>query len=379
MVRIGLDLTAVPAQRGGVAFYLMALIAALQRIDRRNEYVLITADPHAPELRSLTPNFSIAAVKLPSRGARLLWEQASLPGLVARLGLDLLHSPHYTRPLRPLGAASVVGVMDLTFFLMPAYHTRMKRLFFRAMLPASVRRADRLIAISESTRRDLERVLHVPPSRVDVTPLAVSAAYHPNQPEDTIEALRQRYGLPREYLLYVGRLEPRKNLPRLLAAYEHVLGRKPEMPPLVLAGAPGWHWAGLEKALQRLGSRTIQLGYVPESDLPALYGGATIFIYPSMYEGFGIPVLEALSCGTPTITSNVSSMPEVVADAAELIDPHSTADIAAAMERLLTDAKRREELREKGLRRASAFSWDHTARLTMDSYLRAIDGADRTR
>jgi glycosyltransferase involved in cell wall biosynthesis len=371
MVRIGLDLTALPTLKGGVAFYLIELVKALQRVDVENSYHLIARDVHADDLRPLTANFSMVPVSLRSRASRLVWEQVRLPALADRLRLDVLHSPHYTRPLRRLTCASVVGVMDLTFFVMPEYHTTVKRLFFRSMLRVSVRKADRFIAISKSTSVDLQKWLQAPASRIDVTPLAVSDAYSPHVSADVVRAVRDRYELPAEYLLYVGRLEPRKNLPRLIEAYERLLTRRPSTPPLVLAGAPGWHGHDLRRALRRLSAHVVPIGYVPEEFLPALYVGARLFVYPSLYEGFGIPVLEALSCGVPTITSNASSMAEVADGAAELIDPTSTDALLTALERLLTDAARCLELRELGLQRARSFSWDATARSTRDSYLTA--------
>lgn len=371
MVRIGLDLTALPTLKGGVAFYLVELVKALQRVDVENSYHLIAREVHADDLRPLAANFSLVPVPLRSRAARLAWEQVRLPALADKLRLDVLHSPHYTRPLRRLTCASVVGVMDLTFFLMPEHHTAFKRFFFRSMLRASVRRADRFIAISRSTSVDLQKWFGVPASRIDVTPLAVSDAYNPHVPADVVKEVRQRYALPAEYLLYVGRLEPRKNLPRLLEAYERLVTRRPSTPPLVLAGAPGWHGHDFQQALRRLSAHVVAIGYVPEEILPALYVGARLFVYPSLYEGFGIPVLEALSCGVPTITSDVSSMAEVAAGAAELIDPTRTDTLVTVMERLLTDAARCLELRELGLQRARSFSWDSTARCTRDSYVKA--------
>jgi glycosyltransferase involved in cell wall biosynthesis len=200
----------------------------------------------------------------------------------------------------------------------------------------------------------------------------VSPSYSAHVSLEAIERVRTRYALPSSYLLYVGRLEPRKNLPRLLDAYRRLVGRTPSLPPLILAGAPGWHWRETEPAIRRLGSAVKMLGYVAEDDLPALYAQARIFVYPSLYEGFGIPVLEALACGTPTITSNRSSTAEVAGGAAELVDPYDVADISAAIGRLLDNDLRRDELRRKGLARAAQFSWDRTATLTRDSYARTM-------
>src|SRR2546429_3658308 len=276
MVRVGIDLTALPRLKGGVAFYLVELVGALQRIDFENEYWLLARREHAQELRRLAPRFTTIGIRLPSRPIRLAWEQSALPRLAARLRLDVLHSPHYTRPLAPLPCASVVGVMDMTFFALPEHHTFIKRLFFRAMIPASARRADRLIAISESTKQDIERWLGIPGDRIDVTPLAVSPAYREDIDPAAIADVRRRYDLPADYVLYVGRLEPRKNLPRLLQAYGILTASRPSTPALVLAGAPGWHRAELDAALRPLAGRVRLPGYGPEADLPALYAGARV-------------------------------------------------------------------------------------------------------
>jgi glycosyltransferase involved in cell wall biosynthesis len=374
MVRIGVDLTSLPGLKGGVAFYLLELVAALQRIDRDNQYCLIVRDVHASELAPAAPNFVVVPVALRSRGARIVWEQTRLPSLARELQLDVLHSPHYTRPLRRLPCRSIVGMMDLTFFVLPQYHTLGKRIFFRFMIRTCARKADRLIAISESTARDLQQYLRVPANRIDVTPLAASPAFTPDIPRQAVNEVRRRYQLPDEYVLYVGRLEPRKNLPRLLDAYAQLLQRRPSAPPLVLAGARGWHPRDLDRALNRAGSSVRAIGYVSDADLPALYAGAGIFVYPSLYEGFGIPVIEALACGVPTITSNVSSMAEVAADAAELVDPSNTSEIVSALERLMEDAVRRAELRARGIARARCYSWDLTAQRTRESYLKAARG-----
>jgi glycosyltransferase involved in cell wall biosynthesis len=372
MPHVAIDVTSLPRLMGGVAFYLVELTAALGRAPATHEYSLVVRREQVEDWRRVNGAVRLLPVDLPSRPVRLLWEQAGLPGLLRRHAIDLLHSPHYTRPLRRLPCASLVGVMDMTFFLMPHYHTRAKRVFFRSMIRASVRRAQRFIAISESTKADMRRCLGIEPDRIDVTPLAVSGAYRPDVGLDVREAVRRRYQLPAEYLLYVGRLEPRKNLPGLLEAYRAVCASRQNVPTLVLAGARGWHSAELDIQLEKLGSRVRSIGYIPEADLPALYCGAHVFIYPSFYEGFGIPVLEALACGVPTITSNISSMPEVAGDAAELVDPHSTLALADSLHRLLTDDRRRADLRRRSLRRAAEFSWERTARLTIESYDRTL-------
>ena len=376
-MRVGVDLTALPSLKGGVAFYLLELVGALARMSSGPEIQLLARREHSQQLRQVAPGLEVVGYDLPSRPLRLAWEQFRLPREVRRLRLDVLHSPHYTRPLGVLQCASVVGIMDLTMLLLPRHHRWEKRLFFRGMIPAAVRRADRLIAISESTKADLVRWLKVDEDRIDVTPLAAGPQFRTDHPLEAIADVRRRYDLPERFVLFVGRLEPRKNVPRLLEAYRHLRAAMPGAPPLVLAGAPGWHSSALMAELRRA-PQVIALGYVSDTDLPLLYAAATVFVYPSIYEGFGIPVLEALATGTPTITSGRSSMPEVAGDAALLVDPEDPLELAAAMCRLLTDDAVRADLRRRGPIRARHFSWDRTARLTVASYMKAVSDKRRT-
>jgi glycosyltransferase involved in cell wall biosynthesis len=373
-MRIAVDLTAVPPRLTGVGYYLAGLIAGLQAVDSTNEYYLLLGAACRDAFAVRSPRFSVVTVPDRSRPARLAWEQIALPALLTRLGIDVLHSPHYTRPLRRLRCASVVGVMDLTYVLLPEHHAWSRRMFFRRMLPAAAARADRIIAISESTKRDAAAHLGIPADRIDAIPLAISAAYRADISPSQVEATRQRLNLPPEYVLFVGTIEPRKNLVRLIRAYEEAVRADPRVPDLVLVGMRGWHTEEFDRALAESGvrRRIHTVGYVPEQDLPQVYCGAASFVYPSLYEGFGIPILEALACGVPTITSSTSSMPEVAADAALLVDPHDTGALSAAMLRLFHDRVLRDTLRQKGLTRAAAFTWERTATLTIETYRRAL-------
>jgi glycosyltransferase involved in cell wall biosynthesis len=374
-LRIGIDATAVPVERTGAGNYIFNLVRALARVDRRNEYVVFAQPAFADQLGATPPNVRLDLRTFGSRGQRLLWEQAGLPGVVARAGLDLLHSPHYTMPLR-LRTRSVVTFCDMTFVLYPELHQPVKRVFFPAIMRWSARRADRLIAISESTGADLSRLWGVPRGRIATIPLAADPEFRmPAQPE--IAATVAKYGLrPRGYALYVGVLEPRKSVHRLVEAFAAVASRVPDI-DLVIAGKRGWMYDAIFAQVERSGlvERVKFIGFVPQEELPALYAGARVFAYPSRYEGFGLPVLEAMSCGTPVVTSNVSSMPEVAGDGALLVHPDDTAGLADALLRVIQDEALSAELVQRGRVQADRFSWERCARETIEVYHDVVGAA----
>jgi glycosyltransferase involved in cell wall biosynthesis len=232
--------------------------------------------------------------------------------------------------------------------------------------------ASHIITISEYTRRDIISTYRIAPERVSVTPLAAPAHFKPASVEE-VERVRGLYGIEGEYLLAVGSIQPRKNLVRLVRAYAALRRERASLPQLVLVGKRAWLYGETLRAVEQCGvsDRTIFTGYVGESDLPALYTGATCFVYPSFFEGFGLPPLEAMQCGTPVITGDRTSLPEVVGDAGLLVDPFDEVALGGAIARLVDDAALRSELRARGLSRASMFSWEKTARETLEIYERA--------
>ena len=369
-MRVAFDATAIPDNRAGAGTYIVSLVNALARVDRDNEYVVFVKPEHAAEFEALGPNFRLILVPVSSTPRRLLWEQTGLPLAVRRLKADVLHSPHYTMPLLPGGGyRQVVSFHDMTYLLMPELHPRFHRRFFPPMMRLSVRRADRLLVISESTRRDLERLLPSAAGKITTTPLAAGPVFRPAPPAEVLDACT-RYGLtPGRFLLYVGVLEPRKNVPMLLQAFAQIARHFPEV-PLVIVGKKGWMYDAIfaELTARGLADRVVFTGYVPEEDLPRLYGGARAFVYPSLYEGFGLPVLEAMQCGTPVVTTDISSMPEVVGDAALMVHPDDMNGLAGALTRVLSDDALAADLRQRGLARAAEFSWERCARETRAVY-----------
>jgi glycosyltransferase involved in cell wall biosynthesis len=298
----------------------------------------------------------------------LLWHTLGRSGPAAAVldTADVVHTPVLLVPprrSRPL----VVSVLDLSFLLYPQFHGRWSRTTARMGLRRAVREADALIAISAHTADDLVRFTGVDRRHVHVIPLAVDSRFAPiHDPSVPV-----RYGIDSRYLLYLGTLEPRKNLKVLLHAFARL-----EWPgvKLVLAGAKGWIFQEIFETVERLGltSRVVFPGFVADADLPALLNGAEVFVYPSEYEGFGLPVLEAMSCGTPVVTTNVSSLPEVAGEAALLVPPRDAEALHDALRRLLSEPALREEMRGKGLERAARFSWTRTAQETADVYCQVV-------
>ncbi len=266
----------------------------------------------------------------------------------------------------------VVTFHDMTFFLFPHLHTRIKRWFFPLSIRLSASQTTRMIACSESTRQDAIRLLRIPPEKIHTVYEGISPDFHPIQDQELLEATRQRYQLPQNFYLYVGTVEPRKNLPLLLHSYARVRqeGSISSTWPLVIVGQKGWHSEEVYQLVDQLGLKNNVhfTGYVPAADVPILYNLASIFIYPSLYEGAGLPPLEALACGTPVITTDVSSMPEYVGDAAVLVPPGNEESLAQAMQQLSQDADQRARLSAAGPQRAADFTWKRTAQDTLAVY-----------
>ncbi len=368
-MRIGIDATAMPVELYGAGNYIFHLIQTLLRVDTENEYVVFTKSIHTPIFRTFR-RAQLVPLSFSSRLFRVAWEQTVLPVLVRQHRLDLLHSPHYTMPVWRT-CRSVVTFHDMTFYLYPEMHLLSKRLFFGAMISLSARRADALIAISVSTRADTIRLLKTKPEKIFTVPYGIDPSFHSMVDPSALNEIRARYHLPQKFILYVGNLEPRKNLPTLLRAFARVI-EKDGAWNLVMAGSRGWKDAKVFSTVKELGlaDRVSFPGFIPQFDLPVVYSLASVFVYSSLYEGFGLPVLEAMACGVPVITSNISSMPEIVGGAGILVDPHNEVELAEAMQRVLTDRALHDKLARDGRERSKQFSWERTARETLAIYKR---------
>jgi len=376
-VRIAIDATSVPHQRVGAGTYIYNLVRALAQVDNDNRYFVFAKPETFEECLPTAPRFHLVPVRLPWRLARMAWEQAVLPLHLRRLGVDVLHSPHYTTTVVSGGWRRVVTFHDVTFFLLPERYPPLRGAYFRAASRAGARLADLVVAVSKTVKADVECHLRLPPERVRVVPLAAAPSFHPLGDAARTTAVRTKYGLPERFILNVGALEPGKNQATLVRAF-HRLKRQDSEQGLVIAGPPAWRYERLFRLVDDLGlaGQVRFLGYVPAEDLVALYNLADLFVFPSLYEGFGLPPLEAMACGLPVVASTAPALREVLDDAALLVHPQDVVALAEAMAAALRDEPLRSRLRQAGLRRAAQFSWERTARETVAVYDEAVGGRE---
>ncbi|MBX3280216.1 MAG: glycosyltransferase family 4 protein [Acidobacteria bacterium] len=368
MMHIGIDAHAIGAQQGGNETYIRNLIRALAEIDAENRYTLyFNRIEAAREWTGRFPNFDVRLLPPPTPLIRV---PIALAYELRRRPVDVLHVQFTAPPLCP--APVVATIHDLAFEHFPETFTRRGRMQLRLTVRWTARRAARIVTVSEFSRRDLIRTYGLGSERVVVTHNAVEPHFTA-QPAHAFEAreIRRRFGIGRDFLLAVGSLQPRKNLVRLLAAYENLRSAWGDAPPqLVLVGRPLWLYRDIFAQIGRKAwaGDVIATGYVGDEELAALYRAALLFVYPSLFEGFGLPPLEAMACGAPVVTSNTSSLPEVVGDAALLVDPADERAIAEAMLAGARNQALREKLRAAGLQRVQHFSWRTTAERTLEVY-----------
>ncbi len=369
-MRIGINAllasTAASYRNAGVSHYILSLLQALGKIDHENEYVIFISDQAVARHLAMPPTMAFIPVgkAIGNPTLRVLWEHARLANHVHRQRLDLLHAPVNILPLR-LSCPGVVTIHDLAFLRFPEFFRPARRRYQRHFIHQSARRARLIIALSEQTRQDIMELLDVPAERIRVIPpILDTQLLHPREARD-VQAFRQRQGLPEHYILFLATLEPRKNLRLLLDAYALLRGKAALPHVLVLAGAKGWYYQELAQHVQASGlqEQVRFVGYVAEEEKPLWYAAADLFVYPSLYEGFGLPVAEAMACGVPVVTTSVSSLPEVVGDdarfgerAALTVPPDDPETLAHAMQRGLLDFALRQQLRERGLARVQRFA-----------------------
>jgi glycosyltransferase involved in cell wall biosynthesis len=372
-VRIGID--ARKLHDFGIGTYIRNLLRQLARIDADTEYVLLCRDADQPGLASLGPNFRPVAER---SGNYSLAEQLRIPIALRREGVTLFHAPHYVLP--PLVACrSVVTIHDCIHLMFPQYlPNRFALGYARASIAMAARRATRVLTVSESSKRDILRFVDTSPDKIDVIYNAYDERFGLEPREEDVMRVRERYQLEDQFILYAGNVKPHKNLERLIDAFHLVRREGLDHLKLVLIGEDISKYAALRRAVHRhqLHKYVRFLGYLPEQTLAVMYRLAAVFVFPSLYEGFGLPPLEAMASGTPVVVSNVSSLPEVAGDAAVLVDPYDPAAIAHGIHQVLADERLQDELRRKGLARARQFSWDASARRVRDIYRQVADLPD---
>jgi glycosyltransferase involved in cell wall biosynthesis len=357
----------------GIGTYIRNLLRQLARIDQNTEYVLLCREPDVGIAAQLGPNFRGVVEPSPNYSLR---EQIHVPWVLRRERPDVFHAPHYVLP-PAVRCRSVVTIHDCIHLMFPQYlPNRAAYAYARASMWAAARRSDRILTVSEASKRDILHFFNVQPEKIVVVYNAIDEHFSATPSEEQVARIRERYQLDHKFVLYVGNIKPHKNLVRLIEAFSQ-LRRTHDDLKLLIIGDEISKLPALRRAVHRnkLHKFVRFLGYLKDDTLTVLYRLASVFVFPSLYEGFGLPPLEAMASGTPVVTSNVSSLPEVTGDAAVLVDPYDIDSIGDGMRRILDDPRLAEELRAKGLKRAREFSWERSVEKTQRVYREvAADG-----
>lgn len=370
-MRIAIDAHSVGAKLAGNESYAVNLIEALAQVDNVNDYTLyVTTTEAYDRFHQRWPNFNVQTT-LPH--TPLIRIPLTLSAELRKHPVDVLHVQFTAPPFCP--CPIVVSIHDLSFEHLPQTFLRRSRTQLRLTVRHSARRADKILTLSEHTRGDIIATYGIDPEKITAIPLAAPAHFGPVADDKELQRVRHTYGIDHDYVLSVGSIQPRKNLARLIKAYALLRGVRTanSFPKLVIVGKRAWLYDETLRALEEAGvtDSVVLTGYVPAADLPPLYSGALCFVYPSYFEGFGLPPLEAMKCGAPVIAGNATSLPEVVGDAGLQVDPFDVSAIAAAMDRLINHPELRKELSAKGQKRAGMFDWRETARQTLKVYEQA--------
>jgi glycosyltransferase involved in cell wall biosynthesis len=368
MKRYVLDARTATDHFPGIGRYVSQLASHLMPLLAADEQLVLLTNPQQP-----------SRWKLPAAGGNIvhlqttvspfsLQQQWQIPRLLRQTNATIYHSSYYLMPYRP-GVPTLLTLYDLIPEQFPQLVPFQAKLLFRLATRLALRAGDHFLAISQATRNDYLARYAIQPTKITAVPLAADAHFKP-QPETAVAALRQKYSLPNKYLLYLGINKPHKNLLRLITAWRTVVEQLPDGPPLLIAGAWDGRYGEVKTAVSQhnLSKKVRFLGPIPNHDLPALYSGATLFVFPSLVEGFGLPVLEAMACGTAVACANGSSLPEVGGDAAAYFEARDSEQMASVLHQLLQDEQKRQGMRKRGLVQASLFSWQETAVITLTHY-----------
>lgn len=373
-MRIGINAAFVSTTKGGASFYGVNIIHGLAKAGPQNEYFVYCSPKNVHLFQGLGPSFHVKVTAPDRTSSRLLWEQTVLPFYLCRRDkIDVLFCPNYTTPFIRPKCKTVVSIFDLSFFAMPEIYPRSRRTFTR-IITHSVKQSDHVLAISECTAKDIREYVGEYRDKMTVTYLGADDRFSEKIPENTIDQVKRKYAIDGRYVLFVGFLEPRKNLERLLRAFAQIIERISGY-KLVIAGGKGWWYEATYKRVTELGlgDKVVFTGYVEDDEVPALYSGADLLAFVSLYEGFGIAALESISCGTPVLASNNSALPEVVKNAGLLVDPFSTTDIAEALHMLLTNPAKLKKLQSNCKAVANSFSWEKCAVETLRAFTIACE------
>lgn len=369
-MRIAINTLALYNIKVGMGRYIVELVNRVPKNDLENHYILYISQENEKYFDVYASNVTIKEVPriFTFPFLKIIWEQLVLPFSLVKNKVNVYHATGFVLPLwKPKRIKYIVTIADMTFFTHAQYHIWFKNCYFRALIPTSLKRADKIIAISENTKADIVALTKTNPEKIVTTHLAADPYFVPESKEKCAIVLA-KYNLQQPYILFVGMLEPRKNIFGIIEAFSMLKDKKNHI--LVIVGKKGWMYEEIFELVKRekLTNEVIFTGYVPDQDLPALYTAATCFLYPSFYEGFGIPIIEAMACGCPVITSNTSSLKEIAGNAAILVEPSDTSAIKKAIGEIVTNAKKRNELSIKGKRQAKKFSWQKMAEDTKELY-----------
>lgn len=379
-MRIGINARYTQSPHTGIETVLLNLLLNLKRIDRENEYFLFFGS--AAGVPAFVPDsdflYDISRMPTGNQVLKILWSHFYLPHAIGKNRVDVFHEPTFVAPIFKR-CPTVVTIYDTAFLYMPEFYNRRSVLYLRALLSGSIRKADLIIAISENTKTDIVGNFDVSPGKIRVIPLGSGSDFRVLEDRERVEGVKRIYGIEGDYMLNVSLVSPRKNIAGLIKAFKTLKGSGRTDVKLVVAGGRGWLCEDVYREARSSGleSQIIFTGHVPKDHLVCLYNGARALVFPSFYEGFGLPVLEAMACGCPVVASNVSSLPEVCGDAALLADPRDTEGLADAMKRIDDEGSLRQGLIKKGLERIKMFSWEKMAERTLSVYKEAYASAKK--
>lgn len=373
---IGWNTSLLQKNLSGVGNYIEKILIEFGKTKLKDNLILFGAKNDYDyskinlEDRTLLSNRIISKNKI----SRIIWEQSILPMKSSEKNIEILHCPAHVSPLVS-SKKIILTIHDLAFKLLPKTFKLPNRIYLNNIVPVSIKKADKIIAVSKNTKKDIIEQYNIPSDKITVIYNGINNDYKVIDKSDIINKIKKKYNLSNEFILYLGTLEPRKNITNLIKAYSLYKSKLNNEIKLVIAGGKGWLYEDVFSLVEekQLEEDVVFTGYVDEEDIVPLYNAATLFVYPSLYEGFGLPPLEAMACGTPVITSNVSSLPEVVGDAAITVDPHNINKLSQAINRILDNENLQNEMIQKGIERSKKFTWEKTARETIKIYEKVLN------